>query len=114
MAEQIVGADAESKLISILKVLSESSDSLGSITIARRLEDEGVFLSERAVRYHLKIADERGYTRPGGRDNGGQRLRVRQQPIQTEAEEEEVESCIEEEEAPRHNDRHAEGTREGD
>jgi repressor of nif and glnA expression len=68
MAEQVVGADAEGKLISILKVLSESSDPLGSITIARRLEDEGVFLSERAVRYHLKIADERGYTRPGGRD----------------------------------------------
>jgi len=68
MAEQVVGADAEGKLISILKVLSESSDSMGSITIARRLEDEGVFLSERAVRYHLRIADERGYTQPAGRD----------------------------------------------
>ena len=68
MAEQVVGSDAEGKLISILKVLSESSEPLGSITIARRLEDEGVFLSERAVRYHLKIADERGYTLPGGRD----------------------------------------------
>jgi repressor of nif and glnA expression len=68
MAEQVVGADAEGKLILILKVLSESSEPLGSITIARRLEDEGVFLSERAVRYHLRIADERGYTLPGGRD----------------------------------------------
>jgi repressor of nif and glnA expression len=68
MAEQVVGSDAEGKLISILKILSESSEPLGSITIARRLEDEGVFLSERAVRYHLKIADERGYTLPGGRD----------------------------------------------
>jgi repressor of nif and glnA expression len=68
LAEQVVGSDAESKLISILKVLSESSEPLGSITIARRLEDEGVFLSERAVRYHLRIADERGYTLPGGRD----------------------------------------------
>jgi len=68
MAEQVVGADAEGKLISILKILSESSDSMGSITIARRLEDEGVFLSERAVRYHLRIADERGYTQPAGRD----------------------------------------------
>jgi len=66
--EQAVGADAEGKLISILKVLSESSEPLGSITIARRLKDEGVFLSERAVRYHLKIADERGYTQPAGRD----------------------------------------------
>ncbi len=68
MAEQVVGSDAEGKLISILKVLSESSEPLGSITIARRLEDEGVFLSERGVRYHLKIADERGYTQPAGRD----------------------------------------------
>jgi len=63
-----VGADAENKLIAILKVLSESSDSLGSVTIARRLEEDGVFLKERAVRYHLKIADERGFTQPGGRD----------------------------------------------
>ena len=66
--EQIVGSDAESKLISILKILSETSEPLGSITIARRLEREGVFLSERGVRYHLRIADERGYTQPVGRD----------------------------------------------
>jgi len=66
--EQAIGSDAESKMISILKVLSESSESLGSITIARKLEREGVFLSERAVRYHLRIADERGYTQPVGRD----------------------------------------------
>ncbi len=66
--DQPIGADAENKLIAILKVLSESSAPLGSITIARRLEQEGVFLSERGVRYHLKIADERGFTEPGGRD----------------------------------------------
>jgi len=65
---QVSGSEAESKLISILKVLSESSEPLGSITIARKLEHEGVFLSERAVRYHLRIADERGYTQPEGRD----------------------------------------------
>jgi len=63
-----VGADAENKLIAILKVLSESSEPLGSIHIARRLAQDGVFLSERGVRYHLKIADERGFTQPGGRD----------------------------------------------
>ena len=65
--EQAVGSDAENKLVLILKILSESSKPLGSITIARRLEDEGVFLSERAVRYHLRISDERGFTRPVGR-----------------------------------------------
>jgi HTH-type transcriptional regulator, global nitrogen regulator NrpRI len=60
--------DAESKLVAILKVLSQSSEPLGSITIARKLESEGIFLSERAVRYHLRLADERGYTQPFGRD----------------------------------------------
>ena len=62
------GSDAERKIVAILKVLSESSEPLGSITIARELERRGVFLSERAVRYHLRIADERGYTQPLGRD----------------------------------------------
>ena len=81
--EQVVGADAESKLISILKVLSESSEPLGSITIARRLEGEGVFLSERAVRYHLRIADERGYTQPVGRD--GRRITLEGQQEVKEA-----------------------------
>ncbi len=66
--DQPVGAEAENKLIAILKILAESSEPLGSITLARLLEDEGVFLSERAVRYHLKIADARGFTTPGGRD----------------------------------------------
>lgn len=64
-------SDAERKIIAILKVLSESSEPLGSITIARELERHGIFLSERAVRYHLKIMDERGYTKPLGRDGRG-------------------------------------------
>ncbi|MBI2847644.1 MAG: DUF128 domain-containing protein [Chloroflexi bacterium] len=65
---QGVGSDAERKIIAILKVLSESSEPLGSITIARELERHGVFLGERAVRYHLKITDERGFTQSSGRD----------------------------------------------
>ncbi|OGO02931.1 MAG: hypothetical protein A2Y72_07785 [Chloroflexi bacterium RBG_13_53_26] len=65
---QSAGSDTEKKILSILKVLSESSDPLGSITIARQLERYGVSLSERAIRYHLRITDERGYTRPAGRD----------------------------------------------
>ncbi|MFC2122704.1 DUF128 domain-containing protein [Bacteroidota bacterium] len=60
--------EAERKIIAILKVLSESSEPLGSITIARELERHGIFLSERGVRYHLRITDERGYTQPMGRD----------------------------------------------
>ena len=62
------GSETEIKIIAILKVVSESSEPLGSITIARRLEREGVFLSERAIRYHLRITDERGFTQPAGRD----------------------------------------------
>jgi repressor of nif and glnA expression len=60
--------DAEGKLIAILKELSKSTEPLGSNTITRRLKHEGIFLSERGVRYHLKIADARGYTQPHGRD----------------------------------------------
>lgn len=66
--EQITSTDTERKIISILKVLSKSSEPLGSITIARMLEHEGIFLSERTVRYHLRITDERGYTLASGRD----------------------------------------------
>lgn len=62
------GSEAERKIIAILKVLSESSEPLGSISISRELERHGTFLSERGVRYHLKITDERGYTRPMGHD----------------------------------------------
>ncbi len=65
---QGTSSEAERKIIAILKVLSESSEPLGSITIARELERHGIFLSERAVRYHLRITDERGYTQPLGRD----------------------------------------------
>lgn len=60
--------DTERKTVAILKVLSESSEPLGSISIARALEGEGIYLSERAVRYHLRITDERGFTQPLGRD----------------------------------------------
>jgi repressor of nif and glnA expression len=65
---QTADFETEGKMVAILKVLSEFSKPLGSITIARELEHQGIFLSERAVRYHLRIADERGYTRPTGRD----------------------------------------------
>lgn len=65
---QSASSDAEKKIIAILRVLSESSEPLGSITIARELERYGVFLSERAIRYHLRITDERGFTQPMGRD----------------------------------------------
>src|SRR4030067_54575 len=68
LMQQGMGSDTERKIIAILKILSRSSEPLGSIMMARELERTGVFLSERAVRYHLRMADERGYTQPLGRD----------------------------------------------
>jgi len=60
--------EVERKVISILKVLAAQREPLGARVIARRLKDRGVELSERAVRYHLKLMDERGLTEPAGRD----------------------------------------------
>jgi len=55
--------EVERKTISILRVLSESSQPLGAKLIARRLKEHGVELGERAVRYHLKYIQDRGITR---------------------------------------------------
>ena len=60
--------EVERKVLSILKILSDSKEPLGARVIARRLKDHGVELGERAVRYHLKLMDERGLTRTVGRD----------------------------------------------
>jgi repressor of nif and glnA expression len=69
----VIGQDSrevERKVIAILKVLSDSPQSLGAKVIARRLKDHGVELGERAVRYHLKLMDERGLTQPLSRRDG--------------------------------------------
>ena len=58
----------ERKVISILKILSGSQEPLGARIIAHRLKDHGIDLGERAVRYHLKLTDERGLTSLVGRD----------------------------------------------
>lgn len=65
---QAIGSDSERQMISILRILSGSSEPIGSKIIARKLEHEGIFLSERGVRYHLMTADLRGYTQCLGRD----------------------------------------------
>ena len=62
--------DVERKVLSILRVLNESEESLGARVIAQRLKKYGVELGERAVRYHLKLTDERGLTRLVGRRDG--------------------------------------------
>ncbi len=60
--------DVERKVLTILKVLSDSPEALGARVIARRLKDHGIELGERAVRYHLKLMDGRGLTQLVGRD----------------------------------------------
>jgi hypothetical protein len=60
--------DVKRKVIAILKVLQDSKEPLGARIIAQRLKSYGIELGERAVRYHLKITDERGLTRLIGRD----------------------------------------------
>jgi repressor of nif and glnA expression len=60
----------ERKVLAILKILASSQRSQGARVIARYLKDVGIELTERAVRYHLKLTDERGLTRLVGRRDG--------------------------------------------
>ena len=62
--------DVDRKITAILKILSDSPGPLGSRNISTLLEDQGISLGERAVRYHLKIMDGRGLTRTVGRKDG--------------------------------------------
>lgn len=56
-------------MISILKVLDKQPDTiLGSREISRQLKLHGIELTERTVRYHLRILDERGYTKVFGKE----------------------------------------------
>jgi len=59
--------DVERKLIAILKILAEANGPLGARVISRMLEEDGIHLTERAVRFHLQIMDERGLTHIAGR-----------------------------------------------
>jgi len=63
-------AGIDRKVFSILKVLGSSPQAQGSRVIARSLKDLGIGLTERAVRYHLRLTDERGFTRLVGRRDG--------------------------------------------
>lgn len=62
--------DIERKGILILKILNESPEPVGARVIARKMSEQNVKLSERTVRYHLKLMDERGLTKLIGRRDG--------------------------------------------
>ncbi len=55
-------------MLAILKILDRHTDIVGSREIAKQLKVHGVDLTERTVRYHLKILDERGYTEVFGKE----------------------------------------------
>lgn len=60
----------ERKELAIMRILSDSPEPLGARVIAHNLKDSGFELGERAVRYHLKLLDERGLTYLVGRRDG--------------------------------------------
>jgi repressor of nif and glnA expression len=62
--------DVERKVLAILNTLKDSPTPAGSTVIAKRLKEMGIELSERAVRYHLRLMDERGLTSLAGRRDG--------------------------------------------
>ncbi|OGW39639.1 MAG: hypothetical protein A2Y97_02795 [Nitrospirae bacterium RBG_13_39_12] len=56
-------------MLAILKVLDKQDDTiLGSREISRQLKSHGIQLTERTVRYHLRILDERGFTKVFGKE----------------------------------------------
>jgi len=55
-------------MLAILRILGAYTDIVGSRAIAKQLKVHGVDLTERTVRYHLKILDERGYTEVFGKE----------------------------------------------
>lgn len=62
--------NVERKVLSILKVLSNSPEPVGSRKIAQLIRNHGVTLGERAVRYHLKFLDKSGLTTLVGNRDG--------------------------------------------
>lgn len=60
----------ERKILLMLRILHEAQQALGARIIARRMEECGIAMSERTVRYHLKLMDERGLTELLSRRDG--------------------------------------------
>ena len=58
--------DTDHKRMEILRILADKEDILGAKTIAIELKKKGHELGERAVRYHMHILDEKGFTEREG------------------------------------------------
>ena len=59
-------SESEYRMIEILRVLAKREQPTGSKVIADELKEKGFNLGERAVRYHMQILDEKGYTEKKG------------------------------------------------
>lgn len=58
-----VARETDKKMMEILRILSEHEETLGAKAIAKELKKKGYNLGERAVRYHMRILDEKGFTK---------------------------------------------------
>ena len=54
--------ETDRKMMEILRILADRNEVLGAKTIAEELRKKGYDLGERAVRYHMRILDEKGFT----------------------------------------------------
>lgn len=61
-----MSSESEHRMIEILRILNEQDKPTGSKLIAQELKNKGFNLGERAVRYHMQILDEKGYTKRMG------------------------------------------------
>ena len=59
-------SESEHRMIEILRILNIQEKPIGSKVIADELKTKGYNLGERAVRYHMQIIDEKGYTERQG------------------------------------------------
>jgi len=66
--------DVERKVVAMLKILAGTKEPLGARMISRKLEEDGIHLTERAVRFHLQLMDERGLTRAVGKQDRAGRI----------------------------------------
>ncbi|WP_297983747.1 DUF128 domain-containing protein [uncultured Methanobrevibacter sp.] len=59
-------SESEHRMIEILRILNTQEKAIGSKVIADELKTKGYNLGERAVRYHMQILDEKGFTERKG------------------------------------------------
>jgi hypothetical protein len=64
-------------MYAILSVLDSQIESMNSVRIASELGSQGINLSERSVRYYLRMLDARGFTAAQGRKGGRSPTRER-------------------------------------